>query len=39
MFYWWTFEDGYRTCAKGFDEIEMMHLELKHGKLVEKREA
>lgn len=38
-FYWFIFEDGYKVCAMGFDEIEMSHLTLAHGELVEKREA
>lgn len=39
IFYWFTFEDGYRTCCRGFDEIEMAHEVLKHGKLIEQRRA
>ena len=39
MFYWFIFEDGYRVCARGFDELEMYHLALKHGALIEKVKA
>jgi hypothetical protein len=38
-FYWWIFEDGYRVCAMGFDEIEMSRLTLTHGALIEKVRA
>ena len=38
-FYWFTFEDGYSTCTRGFDRIEMQHMVLKHGKLVNKTQA
>jgi hypothetical protein len=38
-FYWFTFEDGYSTCTRGFDRIEMQHMILKHGKLVNKERA
>lgn len=36
MFYWFTFEDGYKVCAKGFDKVEMGWEVYKHGKLVSK---
>ena len=36
MFYWFTFEDGYSVCAKGFSKTEMAHEVRKHGKLVRK---
>ncbi len=39
IFYWFIFEDGYRVCARGFDELEMYHLVLKHGALIEKVRA
>lgn len=39
QFYWFIFEDGYRVCAMGFDEIELAHEELKHGKLIKKVRA
>ena len=37
MFYWFTFEDGYEVCCKGFSkqEIEVR----KHGKLIAKTPA
>ena len=35
-YYWFTFEDGYSTCTRGFDRIEMQHMVLKHGRLISK---
>lgn len=35
-FYWFTFADGYKTCCRGFDRVELKHEVLKHGKLVSK---
>ena len=39
MFYWFTFADGYRVCARGFDKIEKMWAEREHGKIVKKEKA
>lgn len=38
-FYWFEFEDGYRECTRGYDRIEMQHMQAKHGKLVRKTVA
>jgi hypothetical protein len=35
-YYWFTFEDGYRVCARGFSRQEIAVEESKHGKLVSK---
>jgi hypothetical protein len=35
-FYWFTFEDGYTVCVRGFSRNELRIEELKHGKLVRK---
>lgn len=37
-YYWFTFTDGYRVCAKGFSKQELKIEELKHGKLISKEE-
>ena len=37
--YWFCFEDGYREAAYGYDRIEKMHMERKHGKLLGKYPA
>jgi hypothetical protein len=34
--YWFTFEDGYRCCVRGFSKIELSHEVAKHGKLISK---
>jgi len=39
MFYWFTFEDGYSVCVKGFSKNELKWEILKHGKLVSKVKA
>jgi hypothetical protein len=39
MFYWFTFADGYTVCTRGFDRIEKMHEEAKHGKIISKVKA
>lgn len=39
MFYWYTFEDGYSTCVKGFSKQELRVEEHKHGKVVKKERA
>lgn len=39
MFYWFTFEDGYSTCVKGFSSTELKHEITKHGKLISKVRA
>ena len=39
MFYWFTFEDGYAVCTRGFNRVELKHEVLKHGKLVSKVRA
>ena len=36
MFYWFTFEDGYSVCVKGFSKQEMKVENRKHGKLISK---
>lgn len=36
MFYWFTFEDGYSVCVKGFSKRELVWETLKHGKIVSK---
>lgn len=38
-YYWFTFEDGYRVCVRGFSKRELAVEESKHGKLVERRLA
>lgn len=38
-FYWFTFEDGYRCCARGFSAQERRCEEGKHGKIISKTEA
>lgn len=39
IFYWFTFEDGYRCCVRGFSKLELSVEERKHGKLVKKEKA
>lgn len=39
MFYWFEFEDGYRTCTRGFDRVEMKREVMKHGRLISKTPA
>lgn len=39
MFYWFTFADGYRCCARGFSTQERRVEERKHGKLTAKTPA
>jgi hypothetical protein len=39
MFYWFTFEDGYRECTRGYGRNERAHMERKHGKIVDKTPA
>ena len=34
MFYWFTFEDGYSVCVKGFSKRELAWEIRKHGKVV-----
>lgn len=36
MFYWFTFEDGYEVCCKGFSKQEMRVEVRKHGKVISK---
>ena len=38
-FYWYIFEDGYRTCVRGMSGQELRIEEAKHGKLIGKVEA
>lgn len=38
-FYWFTFEDGYRCCARGFSVHELRIEQAKHGKLLFKSKA
>lgn len=38
-YYWFTFADGYRECARGFSKLELSVEERKHGKLVKKELA
>ena len=35
-YYWFTFADGYRVCARGFSRHELSVEERNHGKLVKK---
>lgn len=37
--YWHYFEDNYRSCCRGYDEIELAAMEREHGKLVHKEKA
>ena len=39
MFYWYTFEDGYSICVRGFSKRELAWEVRKHGKLIEKERA
>ena len=39
MFYWFTFADGYRCCARGLNAQERRVEERKHGKLTAKTPA
>lgn len=39
MYYWYTFEDGYRVCVKGFSKNELAWEVKKHGKLITKEQA
>lgn len=39
MFYWFTFEDGYAVCVKGFSKQEMKVEIRKHGRLLSKVRA
>lgn len=39
MFYWFTFEDGYEVCTRGFSRQEMAVEVRKHGKLISKERA
>lgn len=38
-FYWFTFEDGYRVCVRGFSALEMRRETAQHGKLISKTVA
>lgn len=38
-YYWFTFEDGYSVCVRGFSKHELAVEESKHGKLVVKERA
>lgn len=35
-YFWFTFEDGYRVCVRGFSKQELSVEESIHGKLVKK---
>ena len=37
-YYWFTFEDGYYVCVKGFSKQELKVEVSKHGKLLRKEE-
>ena len=39
MFYWFTFEDGYSICVRGFSKRELAWEVRKHGKLIGKERA
>lgn len=39
MYYWFTFEDGHMECTRGYSRNELKHMELKHGKLINKERA
>ena len=38
-YYWYTFEDGYATCVRGFSQQELKIEIMKHGKVVSVKEA
>lgn len=38
-YYWFTFADGYKVCARGFSSQELEIEEQKHGKLILKENA
>ena len=38
-YYWFTFADGYKVCARGFSNQELEIEEQKHGKLILKEDA
>ena len=38
-YFWFVFADGYQVCAKGFSATELYFEQMKHGKLISKREA
>lgn len=33
-FYWFTFADGFRICARGFNRKELRQEEKRHGRLI-----
>lgn len=33
-FYWYYFADGHRECVRGYSQLELKHMERKHGKVV-----
>ena len=39
MYYWFTFEDGYQVCVRGFSKQELKRETQKHGKLIKKEAA
>lgn len=36
MYYWYTFADGYRTCAPALSQNDLYNMMLEHGVLVRK---
>lgn len=38
-YFWFVFADGYQVYAKGFSATELYFEQMKHGKLISKREA
>lgn len=38
-YYWFTFEDGYRCCVRGFSDHELAVEVKKHGRVVKKESA
>ena len=39
MFFWYTFQDGYRICVAKLDKVELMHEVRKHGQVTKKERA
>ena len=39
VYYWFTFEDGYKFCVRGLSKRELSLEERKHGKLIKKEKA
>ena len=39
VYYWYTFEDGYRCCVRGFSSQEFQNEIDKHGMMIKKEMA